>query len=357
MRARFTGNGSFAIGTTAPNASALLDVTSTTKGILIPRMTTAQRTAIANPVVGLLVFDNTTNSFWYRGSMVWLELYDNLDQEVNRNGPDKIYMGLTDSVGIGTNDPKYKLDIHTANGQYGFAQTSGDIELASWISDGGEIGTVSNHTLRLFAGNGFNQFALLPNGNIGIGTSSPNAPLQFSNTITNRKIVLYASDNDDHQFFGLGVNEGVLRYQVGANTNDHVFYAGTSATTSNELMRIKGNGNVTVSGVVEVEPFATPALLNGFTQYGNGFANAAYYKDKMGRVFLRGTVNNVNDPDGLVIFNLPAGYRPSTSGQLMFEVINNSTTSRVDILANGDVVVTTGSAGWVNLDEISFKAD
>lgn len=41
------------IGTTTPNASAALDVTSTTKGLLIPRMTTAQRTAIASPAAGL----------------------------------------------------------------------------------------------------------------------------------------------------------------------------------------------------------------------------------------------------------------------------------------------------------------
>ena len=41
----------------APHASAMLDVSSTTKGILIPRMTTAQRTAIINPAAGLQVFE------------------------------------------------------------------------------------------------------------------------------------------------------------------------------------------------------------------------------------------------------------------------------------------------------------
>jgi hypothetical protein len=56
-----------AINTTgdAAHASAMLEVSSNNKGILIPRMTTAERTAIVNPASGLLVFDTTTNSFWY----------------------------------------------------------------------------------------------------------------------------------------------------------------------------------------------------------------------------------------------------------------------------------------------------
>ena len=44
-----------------PNASAILDIKSTTKGLLAPRMTSLQRTAIVSPANGLLVFDITTN--------------------------------------------------------------------------------------------------------------------------------------------------------------------------------------------------------------------------------------------------------------------------------------------------------
>ena len=47
-----------------PHPSAMLDITSTNKGILIPRMTTAQRLLIAMPATGLLVYDTNTNSFW-----------------------------------------------------------------------------------------------------------------------------------------------------------------------------------------------------------------------------------------------------------------------------------------------------
>ena len=44
------------IGTTTPDASSALDITSTTKGLLMPRMTNVQRQAISNPAAGLLVF-------------------------------------------------------------------------------------------------------------------------------------------------------------------------------------------------------------------------------------------------------------------------------------------------------------
>jgi hypothetical protein len=42
------------IGTTMPNTSAMLDISSTTRGLLAPRMTTAQRNAVATPAKGLL---------------------------------------------------------------------------------------------------------------------------------------------------------------------------------------------------------------------------------------------------------------------------------------------------------------
>jgi hypothetical protein len=45
------------LGTSTPNASASLDITSTTKGFLMPRMTTTQRNAIASPVLGLQIFN------------------------------------------------------------------------------------------------------------------------------------------------------------------------------------------------------------------------------------------------------------------------------------------------------------
>ena len=48
------------IGTALPNTNALLDVSSTDKGLLIPRMNASQRTAIASPAKGLLIYQTET---------------------------------------------------------------------------------------------------------------------------------------------------------------------------------------------------------------------------------------------------------------------------------------------------------
>ena len=64
------------IGTTNPEGSAALDISSTTKGLLIPRMTNAQRLAIASPVAGLQVFvtDFNGGTFLFYNGTVWNEL-------------------------------------------------------------------------------------------------------------------------------------------------------------------------------------------------------------------------------------------------------------------------------------------
>ncbi len=63
----------FGIGTITPDASALLDLSATDKGFLPPRLTTTQKLAVPNPATGLLVFDITTNSFWYFNGIIWVE--------------------------------------------------------------------------------------------------------------------------------------------------------------------------------------------------------------------------------------------------------------------------------------------
>ncbi len=61
----------------APAATAMLDISSTTSGLLVPRMTTAQRTAITSPALGLLVYDTTLGGFWYYDGTTWIPLLIN----------------------------------------------------------------------------------------------------------------------------------------------------------------------------------------------------------------------------------------------------------------------------------------
>ncbi|OFY82685.1 MAG: hypothetical protein A3F72_02395 [Bacteroidetes bacterium RIFCSPLOWO2_12_FULL_35_15] len=64
-------SGSIGMGTIAPNASALLDLTSTSKGVLVPRMTLAQRNAISTPATGLLVYNTGSDKFNYYNGTAW----------------------------------------------------------------------------------------------------------------------------------------------------------------------------------------------------------------------------------------------------------------------------------------------
>src|SRR6188474_2664318 len=58
---------------TPADASAMLDVSSTSKGFLAPRMSTVQRTGIPSPANGLMVFDTDTKSYWFF-STTWKEI-------------------------------------------------------------------------------------------------------------------------------------------------------------------------------------------------------------------------------------------------------------------------------------------
>ena len=62
------------IGTTTPNSSALLDLTSTTKGLLPPRMTSAQRDAIATPASGLVIYNTSNTRYEYYNGSGWTSL-------------------------------------------------------------------------------------------------------------------------------------------------------------------------------------------------------------------------------------------------------------------------------------------
>jgi ribosomal protein S6E (S10) len=161
------------------------------------------------------------------------------------------------NLGVGVATPGKKLDVSGTGGLRvsstnagsgtsdwiagNFGGTAGDRVVMGNINGLASIGS-HNNALTVWA-----NLAINPGGGnvgIGMGTALPNAPLQLANSLVNRKIVLFETANNDHQFLGFGVNSGMLRYQVANSGDNHVFFAGASTTTSTELMRITGTGDV-----------------------------------------------------------------------------------------------------------------
>lgn len=77
------------------DSSAMLDVQSTTKGMLVPRMTTLERTAINKPANGLLVYDTNFDAFYYSAQKKWVRLMETVDSTI-AGGP---LFHVTNSLG------------------------------------------------------------------------------------------------------------------------------------------------------------------------------------------------------------------------------------------------------------------
>ncbi|GAB2956828.1 hypothetical protein GCM10027048_23830 [Hymenobacter coalescens] len=124
---------SVGIGTSTPHASAALDISSTGRGLLPPRLTYQQRTGISNAAAGLLVYQTDASTsppapagYYYHTGTQWLPLAgqpDNLGnhtatQALNLNGQlltgggaQGLSVSSTGSVGIGNTAPQVPLEV------------------------------------------------------------------------------------------------------------------------------------------------------------------------------------------------------------------------------------------------------
>lgn len=82
-------------------------------------------------------------------------------------------------------------------------------------------------------------------GNVGIGTTAPNARLSISPTAVEAKITLY-DGGSLNSHYGFGISDSQLNYHVDGAGSRHVFYAAGKNGNGTELLRIQGNGNVGV---------------------------------------------------------------------------------------------------------------
>jgi hypothetical protein len=189
-----------------PNPTAMLDVSSGTKGILIPRLTAFQKAAI-NPVpTGLMVYDATLNQFSYFNGSVWIDVSGASGSPWTVSSPNSYYNN-SGNVGIGTTSPNSKLDVSTNtiggvavsgrnNSTNGYG-VYGRSQIGGFGVFGEAFGTNARGGFFLTSGSGINEIALraetigggtaaffsapstggmgliVDEGNVGIGNTNP----------------------------------------------------------------------------------------------------------------------------------------------------------------------------------------
>lgn len=282
---------SIGIGTASPNSSSLLEIKSTTKGLLIPRMNTTQKNAITNKASGLLVYDTTLQHFSYWTGTAWQDISTasgsgNYWQPSGNN----ISSSNTGNVGIGVSPSRAKLEVYGSptatytaamfgSGGAGIGITLENNQPAigfnqynnagsKFIADGyaslqyfnttnGNLtfytfgaGTANTPTVNLTP-----NLTLAGNGNIGLGwIDNPYAPVSFSNIIGN-KISFW--NNGAGADYGIGLQaERLLIYtgnkiEMGSGDGNNFSNAFTfNAGDGTMYSKLSGNLNLVPLGAV-----------------------------------------------------------------------------------------------------------
>ncbi|WP_255080611.1 hypothetical protein [Lacihabitans sp. CCS-44] len=173
-------------GTDIPYSASILDIRSSNKGVLLPRMSTVSRDAIGSPQAGLLLFNSTTNQFDFHNGTSWQQLY--LGNQWGINGPTLHHNG---SVGVGitsmlnsstfltvrgnlggTNYEGMYIDASSSTGKPFYGYATGGLSKAFHYFDG------SNNKWHLY--NSGDRLTVTSNGEVGIGIVSPGYKLEVN---------------------------------------------------------------------------------------------------------------------------------------------------------------------------------
>jgi trimeric autotransporter adhesin len=277
------------IGIVTPDNSAILDLTATNKGLLIPRMTTAQRIAIPAPATGLLVYDTDFNQFWYFDGTIWV-------QAIGPMGPAgppgaQGITGPTGSQGLqgiqgitGPTGNQGPQGFQGATGPTGPQGTQGLQGIAGITGDTGPQGTtgpagIAGITGATGADGSLNAWALLGNAGTLDGTNflgtTDNIPMNFR--VNNQKAGRISSTG---QVF--------LGYQAGnSNTSSYSIGLGYQSLFSNT----SGNNNIGIGWVAAYDnttgyqnvAIGAEALTNNTSGYNNiGIGERALFNNTTG---------------------------------------------------------------------------
>lgn len=167
------------------DASAVLDVYSTSLGMLLPRLTTTARTGISSPATGLTVYDTNTNSYWFYDGSAWTELsYGNLWTRDAVNTLTHL-SNLGDEVVIGsnTNPSNFRFYVYGATPQ--ISRFDGKVEFfnlaaGTMLAEIDKLGAANDGIMNLYDGTGVQKISLYTAGKsffnggfLGVGTSNP----------------------------------------------------------------------------------------------------------------------------------------------------------------------------------------
>ncbi|MEZ4874816.1 MAG: hypothetical protein R2793_05045 [Flavobacteriaceae bacterium] len=128
------------INTTTPDPSSELDITSTDGGILIPRLTQAERDAIASPATGLMIYQtNNTPGFYYFDSSSWVIIGGGVDTQ---NTLDEAYDEGGAGAGRTITADNGAVDIQGTGG----LRVEGNVSVAANIVHDGDLNTFITFT-------------------------------------------------------------------------------------------------------------------------------------------------------------------------------------------------------------------